>query len=134
MSFRLPAFNLEVDIYRTVNGSYTLANFYGTPDITEIAQLNVHWGGSMGDIRDGYFVGVEVKLPALTDVRPPYLLEGDYLGDYIDVPAGSGRMYLVKQVDDVAKGFTNEYRSVLCIPAPWSDADETHHTWPTPIP
>ena len=45
-----------------------------------------------------------LRLPALTDIRP---------ADQIECPAGSGRLYSVRWVDDVHKGFVNEYRVAI---------------------
>jgi hypothetical protein len=69
---------------------------------------------------------VAICFPKLTDVRaygPPNE------GDLVECPKGSGRWYLIEAVDDVAKGFDNEYRMAACrqlttTPNMW--------TWPTP--
>ena len=45
--------------------------------------------------------------------------------DLVECPSGSGRYYNVTFVDDVAKGFANEYRRAVLIQAP---------PWPTPTP
>lgn len=62
-----------------------------------------------------------LRLPALTDVR---MFPGQANPDVAEVPAGSGRYYQVFAVDDVAKGFINEYRQAMIVPA----------LFPTPIP
>jgi hypothetical protein len=46
--------------------------------------------------------------------------------DTVEVPAGSGRYYAILAVDDVARGFENEYRLALAEPA--------YNLWPVPIP
>lgn len=45
--------------------------------------------------------------------------------DFIECPAGTGRFYRVLFVDDIARGFTNEYRIAILT---------KHGAWPTPIP
>jgi hypothetical protein len=47
-------------------------------------------------------------------------------GDTVECPAGTGRFYRVGYVDDVAKGFPNEYRVALL--------SKRGPSWPTPIP
>jgi hypothetical protein len=42
-----------------------------------------------------------LRLPPLTDLRP---------GDEVECPAGSGRTYVTRWVEDLHKGFPNEYR------------------------
>lgn len=63
-----------------------------------------------------------VFLPKGTDVRDSYSQPGTH---YLEIPGGSGRYYEVIIVDDVAKGFTNEYRVAYVSKT---------GTWPTPIP
>lgn len=60
--------------------------------------------------------------PKGTDLRDKYCGAGVY---YLEIPGGSGRYYEVIIVDDVAKGFANEYRVVYLSKT---------GTWPTPIP
>jgi hypothetical protein len=52
-------------------------------------------------------------LPKLTDVRPRGSIS---FHDNVEVPAGSGRLYQAVAVDDVGKGFFNEYRITLITP------------------
>lgn len=52
-------------------------------------------------------------LPKLTDIRGPFINEGDGPADYVECPAGSGRIYLVAMVDDSGKGYMNEYRFAI---------------------
>lgn len=61
-------------------------------------------------------------VPRGTDLRDQYCAPGLY---YVEVPSGSGRIYSVVIVDDVARGFANEYRIAYI---------EKVGTWPTPIP
>lgn len=61
-------------------------------------------------------------LPKGADVRDYSTSTG---GDAVEVPAWSGRWYLVDYVDDVGGGFPNEHR-FACL--------EKLIPWPTPIP
>jgi hypothetical protein len=66
-------------------------------------------------------------LPAHTDIRDHdnYLLTTP---NSVEVPAGSGRYYNVLTVDDVSKGFADEYRAaVIEKTSQWG-------LWPIPIP
>jgi len=67
-------------------------------------------------------VTVTLLLPALTDIRGPQSSGGP---DLVEVPAGSGRTYLVAMVDDIGKGFANEHRAAVL---------QQTGIWPTPIP
>jgi hypothetical protein len=63
-------------------------------------------------------------LPPGTDIRSGVL----GTADDVEVPAGSGRFYEVEFVDDVGKGFANEYRVALLIQTTaWG-------AWPLPYP
>jgi hypothetical protein len=57
-----------------------------------------------------------------TDIRDKYTQPGTH---YVEVPLASGRFYKIDLVDDVARGFTNEYRIAIIRKV---------GTWPSPIP
>lgn len=69
--------------------------------------------------------GCYILFPALTDVAaaPRNLLLPN--ADLVECPAGSLRYYVVEFVDDVAKGFANQYRSAMVRHGP---------AWPAPLP
>lgn len=125
MAFRLPNFNLPVNIWRATNFNV------GPPDVVTVGNLSpgrfVSQSGDNPDLLPvGNVVGYMVlRLPALTDIR-----DGQRGGivdrDFAEVPAGSQRYYVVWQVDDVAKGFANEYRFALLVKA--------QAGWPFPYP
>lgn len=68
-------------------------------------------------------VGTTILMPKDTDVRDHW--HAGARPDLVEVPSGSGRYYFVHYVDDVAKGFANEYR--IAYLGKTGD-------WPTPIP
>jgi hypothetical protein len=55
---------------------------------------------------------MKMRVPAGTDLRGNL---STTQRDLVEVPAGSGRYYEVWVVDDVAKGFFNEYRQGLIL-------------------
>jgi hypothetical protein len=62
-----------------------------------------------------------ILLPKLSDVRDTFNPSGS---DQVECPEGSGRIYRIVYVDDVAKGFVNEYRIAFV---------RKTGQWPTPI-
>jgi hypothetical protein len=119
MAFRVPTFNLTANIWRgnpvpPPVGAPALA---GVPcqlawdvaaDVTFVSGLNFRHV-------------MKVRFPAGTDVRGVLSATNQ---DLAEVPAGSGRFYTLWNVDDVGKGFPNEYRQALALPA----------AQPTPLP
>lgn len=65
----------------------------------------------------------QLWMPAFTDIRPAQMA---MFPDIVEVPAGSLRFYQVIDVDDIAKGFPNEFRMALIAMIPF--------IWPIPIP
>lgn len=62
-----------------------------------------------------------------TDLRPQWPVTARC--DIVELPAGTGRIYLVADVDDVAKGDPNEFRTARVIPNTLFPG-----SWPQPIP
>lgn len=80
----------------------------------------------------------ELMLPKLTDIRPMNLTAVRE-EDLVEVPSGSGRYYAVVWVDDVGKGFSNEYRLALLVKIDAYTLTLLANTWgaivwPVPIP
>lgn len=113
MSFRPPTFNLTCHIWRNTG----VGGVYAAPDV--ISQCNLspgrrvnrtaQIGGGPGAGTDMY---MELLLPKLTDVRAAWNGASE---DLVEVPAGTHRFYLVQSVDDVGKGFLNEYRLAVML-------------------
>lgn len=112
MPFRVPTFNLLVNVFRAP----WVVPPIGPPAITPLGNLTP--GRRSQDPMEIYPGGTAtwywmfLLLPPLTDVRDKLNTGG---GDLVEVPAGSGRYYQVMAVDDVAKGFPNEYRWAALI-------------------
>jgi hypothetical protein len=113
MGFRLPNFNLAVDLWRkpSVPGvDPPDASFMGNLSVGRRTQ-NVWLPLDSTSVLKRFVVKQisELLVPALTDVQPS---DHNAVGpsDAVEVPSGSGRFYIVLTVEDVAKGFSNEYR------------------------
>ncbi len=117
MAYRVPNFNLTVHIWRGATGIAL------PPDVVTVGQLragihiNTGYDATLADA-----VYWAIALPPLVDVRDLFCASGP---DKLEAPAGSGRFYLVRHVDDVAKGFPNEYRQAIVT---------KFSVWPQPIP
>jgi hypothetical protein len=72
-------------------------------------------------------------VPARSDLRDNGCV-GGY--DVVEVPAGTGRFYALVQVDDMARGFPNEYRIATMGKCVLNNdpVDFAGTFWPTPIP
>lgn len=117
MPFTLPTFNLTANLF-TFGGPYVV------PRATTLCNLSPGRRVMLDDWRLSMFL----LCPALTDIRWSVLTSD---GDYVEVPAGSGRWYFVRSLDDVAKGFANEYRVASLQP---SANQHTGGGWPVPMP
>jgi len=131
MAFTVPAFNLAVDIY---TGPWPV----GAPRLGVMG--NLAYGRRVQQVRvtdvgntESYGGQATLLLPALTDVRDGSVGQQDY----VQIPAGSGRWYVVMLVEDVGKGFLNEYRTAT-IGKVWQGVNGGLSFpglfWPTPIP
>jgi hypothetical protein len=102
-----------------------------TPDVPGVAAIptsparlagvrcNLAWGKRTNAATTGGTVSVgvltsavDLLLPARTDIRGP---QDTTSFDMVCVPSGSGRWYQVTAVDDVGKGFANEYRIAVLL-------------------
>lgn len=121
MAFSLPTFNLSCNIWRATN---PIGN---PPD--NVSVCNLAWGKRVStSLLGGPRVSVVLMtllLPPGTDIRDA---STQALQDLVEVPAGSGRIYIVLGVDDIGKGFANEHRAAVI------GKDTTYGYWPSPIP
>lgn len=134
MAFHPPDFNLTCDIYTVVSTSVKTLRLSSPCNLAMGRRINWPWSASAspGSFQ-GYTPGL--LLPALTDIRDQFCDPG-ISGDIVEVPQGSGRWYMCQGVDDVGKGFPNEYRMATLLKIghynPWIDLGIPW--WPTPIP
>ena len=115
--FRVPTFNLTCNVWRSTTP------VINPPDLSPTCQLRAAGKQSTGqDVSQDWVFLWSILFPANTDVRDAISPGG---ADTIECPAGSKRYYSTAMVDDVAKGFANEYRTAFVLKlAPW----------PAPIP
>jgi hypothetical protein len=109
MAFVLPTFNLQANVFTWSNPPD-----YTNPRLTTDCQLRAPsmTVASSSLAPPGNSPGMILLVPALTDIRDHFSTPGTH-GDFIEVPAGSGRMYHAAVMDDVGKGFPNEHRFVV---------------------
>jgi len=131
MAFVLPTFNLTVNIWRFGN-PHTNPPDVVTPGQLKAPAMNFApvFGGSVFSQH-----GQGLLLPPGTDIRDLFQAPPNS-SDMCEVPAGSGRLYFVLWVEDVAKGFANEHRYAILFKA--CQRSDIHEfaglDWPTPIP
>jgi len=117
MGFKVPTFNLTARIWSSATP------ITSPPRLTVTCQLRAAGKQSTGqDAANDWVFLWSLLVPALTDIRDIYNGSGE---DKVECPAMSGRIYRVKMVDDVAKGFANEYRIAFL---------QKIGSWLTPIP
>lgn len=120
MSYSVPTFNLTCNFY-TANAPPP-----GAARASSLCNLALGKRVSLGYDPRGALV-MALLLPKGTDVRGP--LQATPVPDFVEVPAGTGRFYIVENVDDIGRGFSNEHR-VAFIRAVTIGLI----VWPTPIP
>lgn len=147
MAFVPPTLNLQAGWW--FNPNWTSHWVHGTgfrpdPDDVYSCQLRAPGFRSPPGFGAPSFSVWELILPKDSDIRGP--LWGDseywYWYDLVEVPVDSGRYYFVIQVDDVAKGFSNEYRLAFIVPTYylegvlWSSLANWPYapSWPVPYP
>ena len=123
MAFRTPTFNILCDIY-------TFGTWPAGPARIVASPCQWRATGKPTAFDSANFIAffstlTEIVLPAATDVRGPFENPINNF-DLITISAiGPAWAFEVKDVYDIGKGFTNEYRvAVVCKHAPW----------PVPIP
>lgn len=131
MSFSVPQFPLTCNLFR---GPWTARVLASTPE------CNLAYGRRVTQIfadvpidNDVTSNAMQLLLPAGTDVRD---FSNWFTPDVVECPAGSGRWYGVQSVDDVGKGFDNEYRLALIVKI-YEALDPIAYPglfWPVPIP
>jgi hypothetical protein len=121
MAFRPPVFNLTCRVWRWYAGPYTSTHAGGVDSLCQLRYYRTGAAASEAYAQAGL---IGIALPARTDIRPNNDWGVGINGDIVECPKGSGRFYEAQFVDDVARGFSNEYRLVFC----------THAQAPYPLP
>jgi hypothetical protein len=114
MAYTVPQMPLEVNVWNLITPPGPPP--YGPPSFTTKAALRAMFTAQAIEITFFNFTCfMSLSVPAYTDLRP-WGAEGGWTGatgSMVEVPAGTGRYYQVQCVDDVAKGFPNEYRFAI---------------------
>lgn len=131
MSFAVPAFPLVCGIW---TGPYLSMVFRDSKECNLAMGRRAYQNYLVAQGPTQVFgASPSLLLPAGTDVRDASTASGD---DMIEVPIDSGRWYQVTCVEDVGKGFDNEYRVATLAKASELINSELFPGlfWPTPIP
>ena len=149
MAFRIPTFGLNVNLWRAGTGATNPPDLVFTGNLSPgkrsmmVSTLVTGAGAGFAPTSAlfDYQLFMELLCPRVTDIRA-----GDpgnaAFPDLVECPAGSGRYYLVVWVDDVAKGFSNEYRIALIVhytktlaaTVAWANVYGAPNYWPLPTP
>lgn len=130
MGFRVPTFNIQCRVWSrsaVPAGPVITANL-GADRGRLDCQLRAAGKQSTGQDEPHVLVFLwMLLLPAGSDIRDWASWDGVAIDqpDLVEVPVGSERYYTVAQVDDVAKGFANEYRVAFIVKNAY---------WPIPAP
>lgn len=132
MPFTLPNFNLACDVY---TGPWATKVYRVTLSCNLAIGRRVQQVRVTDDNNEStYGAQASLLVPSLSDIRDGSC---NLVNDFVEVPQGSGRWYVVMLVDDVGKGFANEYRMVT-IGKIWQGVGGVGSYpglfWPTPIP
>lgn len=131
MSFSVPTFNLTCDIYTGPWVGKVLRHLSVPCNLAWGRRSQNNFAPGLGSVELG---GVSsLLLPAGTDIRDASCASG---WDVVEVPEASGRFYAISAVDDVGKGFVNEYRIATMAKAcqAFDAVLFPGVSWPTPIP
>lgn len=134
MAFSTPQFNLTCDIYtgpwltKTLRISGQACNLQGGRRSRVFSSGLVTPNNQVSNWGPTYLL-----LPPGTDVRHELLTGVD---DVVECPAGSGRWYYVLFVEDVGKGFPNEFRmaEMAQISSHLDAVQFAGLFWPVPMP
>lgn len=127
MAFRPPTFILLCDIYRNQGTGGT----YGAPDLSVLVNLSIGQRSLFLTSGVGQSVWREVMFPKNTDVRGRWNLVAP---DLLEIPSGSKRFYLAQDVEDVGKGFPNEYRLAAAQYLANGNSTLAGGPYPAPVP
>lgn len=131
MAFTPPNFNLPARIWRQLGAGGN----YAAPDVTSLVNLSVGrrvlQSVPITVSVNLQLLFVELLFPKLTDVRAAWNGAG---ADLVEVPAGSKRFYIVDWVEDVGKGFSNEYRLAIVYYEVAGNVTLAGGPFPAPVP
>jgi len=103
--YRLPEFNLTINVWRFGNPTSDPPDL--TPTVNFAWDRRSHSDGVDPAQPEAYFPLMTVLAPTGTDIRG--FVDNDSMPDTCEIPAASGRYYLVQFVDYIGCGFPNEH-------------------------
>ena len=115
MSYKPPVLNLKCNVWAISPGVPPHLPA-GAPRIANL-DCQLCWGRVNELSEESAGLSMHLKVPAGTDIRGLYQ---NNVPDVVEVPAGTGRTYLVLYVDDVGRGFSNEYRQAVISAQPFA--------------
>ena len=134
MAYSLPDFNLTIGHFRSFapysfSTKTSLGTFMGQlRGYGAHPRVTARYSTTSVDYPSGW----SVLCPPATDLRDALCSSASF--DLLEIPSASGRWYIVNYVDDIARGFPNQYRlgilEKLNINSPVSGVP----FWPSPIP
>lgn len=155
MPYVLPDFNLECNIWHYTTYYGAIVPFagvsipspivFGTPDVADVP-CNLAWGRRVSSMQglnahNQATLLMALLLPPGADIRSAVAVGQGGGPDVVEVPGGSGRIYLAIDVDDLGKGFANEHRGAALLawgsntPMQLGDGNTYYGVqWPAPIP
>lgn len=131
MGFRPPAFPLTASVWHNggVGGAYATPDLVLTVNLSPGRRVLVAQALVSSPGQTPWFV--ELLAPMRSDIRAAW---NGGVSDLVEVPAGTGRFYVVYAVDDVGRGFLNEYRLALVNYQPSGTAVFGAGLHPAPVP
>jgi hypothetical protein len=134
MAFSVPTFNLVCDVYSGPWSGKVLRIHHLPCNLAFGRRVQQSFLDDWFQVpTSGLSLQMGLLVPALTDLRDPFQ---SFAPDVIECPAGSQRWYGLLAYDDVAKGFSNEYRFAIIVKI-GQVIDATQYSglfWPTPAP
>jgi hypothetical protein len=131
MAFTVPTFNLLCNVF-PLPAPFIVPRLVNVPCNLQFGRRPQSFSGGLASETLAPIL-MSLLVPALTDLR--CAAQADE-GDVIECPAGSGRFYLTLGVDDVGKGFPNEFRVAVMIAGSQYTiiAGFAGVSWPIPMP
>lgn len=123
MAFVLPTFPITCNVYNKGSFGVTPPRIANVP-----CQLRAPAAayGAVIVVVAGQTIAMTLLVGAGVDIRDRFNTPINS-EDWVECPSGSGRVYVVAIVDDIAKGFPNEHRYAILQKV-------TGIPWPTPTP
>lgn len=133
MPFVLPTFNVPVNVFShglpPPAGPARILGLLANVSLGRRVMLGadslIYFGGTAHGLGINLFVRI-MMVAALTDLRGAYF-QAAPAWDFVEMPAGSGAIYDVLDVADMAKGFPNEHRVAWLVP-------DVNFPMPIPLP